>query len=116
MSEGAQISPEPWPVHLLGLVNPCIVIAGNMAGGIYTAAGLVFMLGLGPILEILLGEAVPVRVGYEHDGAANTKWVSGGLGFMTGQGGNQGQVSLSYRHNLDDSSRYVFGAGVTVFL
>ncbi len=59
MSEDAQISPEPWPVHLLGLVNPCIVIAGNMAGGIYTAAGLVFMLGLGPILEIMLGEAKP---------------------------------------------------------
>ncbi len=67
-------------------------------------------------LEILLGEAVPIRLGYEHDGAEQTKWMSGGVGFMTGGSAKKGQFSVSYRHNLEDNKRYVFGLGLTMFL
>jgi len=67
-------------------------------------------------LEVLVGEAVPIRLGYEHDKAAETKWVSGGVGFMTGGAAKKGQFSVSYRHNLDDNDRYVFGLGLTMFL
>ena len=54
MSE-SELSPEPWPVHLLGLVNPMIVISGNLLGGAYTAMGVVFVWGIGPILDIVMG-------------------------------------------------------------
>jgi alkane 1-monooxygenase len=49
--------PEAWGWHLLGLVNPLIVIAGNLIGGPWVAAGLIYMLGLGPLLDIFLGRA-----------------------------------------------------------
>ena len=64
MSVAAELAPEPWPVHLLGLINPLIVITGNMLGGAYTAMGVVFIWGLGPILDIVMGqtkEAPPPR-------------------------------------------------------
>ena len=65
--------------------------------------------------EVLLGQAVPIRLGYEHDAGLGTTWVSGGLGFLTGMGANKGQLSLSYRQNLDDADLYLFGAGLTKF-
>lgn len=49
--------PEAWGWHLLGLVNPLVVIGGNLLGGPWVAAGLVYMLGLGPLLDLLLGQA-----------------------------------------------------------
>jgi len=51
------LRPEAWAWHLLGLINPLVVIGGNLAGGPWTAAGLLFMLGLGPLLDLLLGKA-----------------------------------------------------------
>ena len=60
MSE-SELSPEPWPVHLLGLVNPMIVIAGNLLGGAYTAMGVVFVWGVGPFLDIVFGESKQPR-------------------------------------------------------
>ncbi len=47
MTDIVEESPEAWTWHLLGLVNPAIVFAGNMVGGIWVAAGVVYMLGLG---------------------------------------------------------------------
>ena len=49
--------PEAWGWHLLGLVNPGIVFAGNLVGGIWVAAGVVYMLGLGPFLDMIFGKA-----------------------------------------------------------
>ena len=39
--------PEAWEWHLLGLINPIVVIAGNLLGGPCVAAGVVYMLGIG---------------------------------------------------------------------
>ena len=53
--------PEPWAWHLLGLINPAVVIGGNLLAGPWVAAGVVYMLGLGPLLDLLLGKAARPR-------------------------------------------------------
>ena len=53
----ATLRPEAWTWHLLGLVNPLLVIAGNLVGGPWVLAGLIYMLGLGPFLDLALGRA-----------------------------------------------------------
>ena len=52
---------EPWPVHLLGLINPLLVITGNLLGGAYTLMGLVFVWLLCPMLDLALGESKVTR-------------------------------------------------------
>ncbi len=47
--------PTPFAPHLLGLINPGVVIAGNLLGGPATAMGAVWMLGVGPVLDRVLG-------------------------------------------------------------
>lgn len=50
------IQPEPWTLHLLGLVNPALVIAGNVLGDSTVLLGVVFMLVIGPCLDWACGE------------------------------------------------------------
>ncbi|MCH2642417.1 MAG: hypothetical protein MKZ55_08120, partial [Candidatus Thalassarchaeum sp.] len=57
MSETEQLKPESWIWHLLGLINPMIVMASNIVGGYWGASGGIYMLGLGPILDMLFGRA-----------------------------------------------------------
>lgn len=45
----------PFAPHLLGLINPGLVIAGNIVGGPAAAMGAVWMLGIGPVLDRVLG-------------------------------------------------------------
>jgi len=47
---------EPWPIYLLGLVNPVLVIATNLLGGFWVVSGIIYMLGIGPILDVCLGK------------------------------------------------------------
>ncbi len=61
MSEGATLTPEPWQVHLLGLISPILVIIGNLIGGIYTAMGVIFIWVIGPILDVVMGETKEPR-------------------------------------------------------
>ena len=49
--------PEPWTLHLLGLITPSVVITGNLVGGPWVVTGTVYMLGLGPLLDLALGRA-----------------------------------------------------------
>ena len=55
--EGMTLKPEPWALHLLGLISPFLVISGNILGGVYTAMGVIFIWGIGPILDVLLGKS-----------------------------------------------------------
>ena len=55
--EGKTLSPEPWTLHLLGLISPFLVISGNLLGGLFTAMGVIFIWGVGPILDVLLGKS-----------------------------------------------------------
>ena len=61
MNEQTNLNPEPWIVHLLGLISPALVIVGNLVGGAYTAMGVVFIWGIGPFLDIILGKSSQSR-------------------------------------------------------
>lgn len=68
-------------------------------------------------LELLVADVVPLRVGYSWDGALEQSWFGGGVGFLTrGEGSSGGQLSISYRQNLDDTDEYLLAAGLTLFL
>ena len=45
--------PEAWGWHLLGPINPLVVIAKNRPGGPFVAVGVIHMLGIGPFLDIV---------------------------------------------------------------
>ncbi|MAU85267.1 MAG: hypothetical protein CMA21_01500 [Euryarchaeota archaeon] len=60
MSDTA-LAPEPWSVHLLGLISPMLAITGNVLGGAYTLSGVLFIWVLSPILDVLFGEAESPR-------------------------------------------------------
>ena len=49
--------PEAWGWHLLGLINPVVVITGNLLGGPFVTAGVIYMLGIGPMLDVVLGKS-----------------------------------------------------------
>jgi alkane 1-monooxygenase len=51
------LRPEAWTWHLLGLITPLLVIAGNMSGGPYVAMGITFGLVVSPVLDLLFGRA-----------------------------------------------------------
>ena len=61
MTRVLNLSPEPWVVHLLGLISPIIVITGNILGGIYTSMGVIFIWAICPLLDILLGKSSQPR-------------------------------------------------------
>ena len=57
MNDGKPLKPESWIWHLLGFVNPTIVIVGNLMGGYWVATNVIYMLGVGPLFDTLLGRA-----------------------------------------------------------
>ena len=58
MTEGVEdLSPEPWGYHLLGLISPSLVITGNLLGGAYTLLGVIFIWGVGPLLDVIMGQS-----------------------------------------------------------
>jgi alkane 1-monooxygenase len=57
MPRHPELKPEAWSWHLLGLVLPVLVVATNLVGGAWSWAGIVYVLGLGPILDVLVGRA-----------------------------------------------------------
>ena len=75
--------------HLLGLLNPAMVIAGNLiaiplvmensAWAPFVASiGAIWMLGLGPLIETLLGDRPP-RVGASNQVARSMRCCSSTL-------------------------------------
>ena len=61
--------PTPFAPHLLGLINPGLVIAGNVVGGPAALMGAVWMLGVGPVLDRVLGSR-PRTLGRPTSGQA----------------------------------------------
>ena len=53
--------PEAWGWHLLGPINPLVVIAKNRPGGPFVAVGVIYMLGIGPLFDIFLGKSICYR-------------------------------------------------------
>ena len=82
MSE-PELSPEPWPVHLLGLISPGLAISGNILGGAYTLMGVVFIWGVGPLLDLAMGESTKPRPPRESGTPFEALlWVHGLLHFV----------------------------------
>ena len=52
---------EGWPPHLFGLILPMMTIGGIYVGGWWCAFGIIFALGLGPILEFIFPDRAPSR-------------------------------------------------------
>ena len=55
------LKPESWAWHLLGFVIPISVLLGNLMSGWWTVAPLILTFVIGPLLDMLLGEADPNR-------------------------------------------------------
>ena len=82
MSDAA-LAPEPWAVHLLGLISPILAISGNLMGGFYTLAGVLFIWVVSPILDILFGESKDPRPPRESGTPFEALlWVHGTLHFV----------------------------------
>ena len=64
MSE-VELAPEPWAFHLLGLITPLLAISGNILAVLenqaFVAMGVVFVWGVGPILDIVMGKSKVAR-------------------------------------------------------
>ncbi len=84
MGEVAEpLAPEPWPLHLLGLISPSLVIAGNLLGGIYTLLGVVFIWVVSPILDIIMGESKTTRPPRDSGRPFITLlWIHGAVHFV----------------------------------
>ncbi|MCA9547095.1 MAG: hypothetical protein KC613_21990 [Myxococcales bacterium] len=67
-------------------------------------------------LELLLGEALPIRAGYVYDGATERNEVAFGLGFVDNRPAGGMQVNVGARLDLDDPGIYVVSVGVAAFL
>ena len=82
MSDTA-LAPEPWSVHLLGLISPMLAITGNVLGGAYTLSGVLFIWVLSPILDVLFGESESPRPPRESGTPfERLLWVHGILHFV----------------------------------
>ncbi|MEC7500143.1 MAG: alkane 1-monooxygenase [Planctomycetota bacterium] len=66
MNYKAERQPETWGWHLLGLINPCVVIAANMIGGYWVTSGVIYMLILGPIMDFILGREKTPKPPHEN--------------------------------------------------
>lgn len=67
-------------------------------------------------LELLLSDAVPVRLGFRRDEARDRSIAGGGLGFVNASGAGGSQLEFSYEQDLDDSEQYRFTIALTTFL
>jgi alkane 1-monooxygenase len=77
------LTPEPWTLHLLGLISPCLVIVGNLLGGIYTSMGVIFIWGVSPILDVVMGKSKIPRPPRESGTPFETLlWCHGILHFI----------------------------------
>ena len=54
---------ESWKPHLLGFILPIITIAGLLQGGWWSASGIIWGLGIGPLLDLISPEGIPSRKG-----------------------------------------------------
>ena len=50
------MKPEPWVLHLFGLITPVVVVASLVIGDFWMISGTILVLGVYPLLDILFGE------------------------------------------------------------
>lgn len=79
----------------LGYMAGMLVLAADVRADFQTREESVFTYSGG--LEYLLGQVIPVRLGYTYDGFHEASQLGVGVGFMTQEGGG---IDLGYRHDL----------------
>ena len=67
-------------------------------------------------IELLLGGALPLRGGFEYNGAREVTYLTGGTGFLSGGADGGFQLNIAYRQNIDITEEFQISAGVTLFL
>jgi opacity protein-like surface antigen len=78
-----------------GFFAGLLVLSADVRADFESREQSVFTYGFGA--EYILGQAVPVRVGYSYDGFNETSQLGLGLGFMTQEGGG---IDVGYRHDF----------------
>ena len=66
--------------------------------------------------EFLIGEALPLRGGFESNQANESQYFSVGLGFLQTEGAQGNQLNLSYKQRIDIQEENVLALGLTMFL
>jgi opacity protein-like surface antigen len=79
----------------VGFLSGLLVLGADVRADFDTREESVFTYGLG--LEYILGESIPVRLGYTYDGFNEASQLGLGLGFMTQEGGG---IDIGYRHDF----------------
>jgi opacity protein-like surface antigen len=79
----------------VGVLTQSLSVAADVRGDFVTDGKNTFTYAAG--LEYLVGQVLPVRLGYTYDGFQRISQLSTGLGFITEGGGG---LDLAYRHDL----------------
>ena len=79
----------------VGFLAGLLVLGADVRADFETREESVFTYALG--LEYILGQSVPVRIGYSYDGFNAASQLGLGLGFMTQEGGG---IDIGYRHDF----------------
>lgn len=66
--------------------------------------------------EVLAGDSVPLRAGFEGHQHTDEKWMSFGTGFMEKHGNRASQINVSYRQNIERSDDNALSISVILFL
>jgi hypothetical protein len=78
-----------------GWVTGMVALTADVRGDFGIPGSPLFAIGFGA--EYVVGQGIPLRLGYSIDNIAQTKAVSGGIGWMS----SGGSVDLAYRHDVD---------------
>ncbi len=79
----------------VGVLTQSLSVAADVRGDFVTDGKNTFTYAAG--LEYLMGQVLPVRVGYTYDGFQRISQLSTGLGFIAEGGGG---LDIAYRHDL----------------
>jgi opacity protein-like surface antigen len=78
-----------------GFLAGLLVLGADVRADFQTREESVFTYGFGA--EYILGQSIPVRLGYTYDGFNEASQLGVGLGFMTQEGGG---IDIGYRHDF----------------
>ncbi|WP_224365926.1 hypothetical protein [Hyalangium versicolor] len=91
----------------VGYLAGNLALAGDVRADFETGEKTLFTYSVGT--EYLLGQSIPVRLGYTYDGFHKASRLGVGLGFLTGEGGG---IDIGYRHDLGGEKARVLALSI----
>jgi opacity protein-like surface antigen len=79
----------------MGFLTGLFTLAADVRGDFQSRDKAVYTYNGG--VEYILGQSIPVRLGYTYDGFQKASQLGVGLGFLTGEGGG---IDVAYRHDI----------------